>query len=174
MSFDTASMLSAIGFTLSQSCCLLTPVRHFVHHSIDTLYFALCLTLITPSFILSDYSLDPAPYIVLPHELAYFAICGLITWLFVSQFTQLLYQSGAAAYDASGDTRPPAGTRHFFQSQPWAALHVVCLAWLIAKASELAMYGPDPRQSLWKDCSAALVVLAQPLTDMIMYNLAKK
>ena len=89
--YTLLTLLSALCFTLSQSFCLFTPMRHSVHHSIDTIYLALCSTLIGPSFILCDFSLKPAAYTVEPHEVVYYMIGGVITWGFAAQFNQLLY-----------------------------------------------------------------------------------
>ena len=54
--------LSALCFTVSEVVLLKT--RHYIHHSIDTIYVALALVLILPSCLFSDYSRSPAKYMI--------------------------------------------------------------------------------------------------------------
>jgi hypothetical protein len=69
---------------------LLLKTRPFIHHSIDTIFVALCLTLVMPSFILGDYSIHPAKYLITWQEIAYYIIGGILTCLYKSQITQLI------------------------------------------------------------------------------------
>ena len=54
--------MSATFYTSSDY--LLLKTRTYIHHSIDTIFVALCLTLVMPSFVLGDYSVHPAKYLI--------------------------------------------------------------------------------------------------------------
>jgi len=83
--------LAASGlFAVSQ--VVLQRTKPFIHHSIDTIYISLALTLVTPSFVLSDYSMYPTKFAVSGNELTYYVVGGLLAWLFHSQMTQVLCQ----------------------------------------------------------------------------------
>ena len=56
------SAMSATFYTSSDY--LLLKTRTYIHHSIDTIFVALCLTLVMPSFVLGDYSVHPAKYLI--------------------------------------------------------------------------------------------------------------
>jgi len=51
------------------------------------------MTLVTPSFVLSDYSMYPTKFSVSGEELLYYVICGILAWIFHSQITQVASQS---------------------------------------------------------------------------------
>lgn len=56
------SVISSVMFTISQM--LLQQTKAYIHHSIDTIYVSLALTLVMPSFVLGDYSLNPAKFTI--------------------------------------------------------------------------------------------------------------
>lgn len=77
-------------FAVSQ--VVMQRTKPFIHHSIDTIYISLALTLVTPSFVLSDYSMYPTKFSVSGNELTYYVIGGILAWFFHSQMTQVLCQ----------------------------------------------------------------------------------
>ena len=76
------SAASATFLTVSDF--LLSKTRIYIHHSIDTIYVALSLTLVMPSFILGDYSVHPAKYLITWNEVIYYSVGGILTCLFKS------------------------------------------------------------------------------------------
>lgn len=72
-------------FTISQ--LLLEKTKPYIHHSIDTIYVSLALTLVMPSFVLGDYSLNPARFTIGGKQMLYYIVGGLLTFLFHSQLT---------------------------------------------------------------------------------------
>ena len=50
------------------------------------------MTLVTPSFVLSDYSMYPTKFSVSGGELLYYVLAGFLTWIFHSQITQIASQ----------------------------------------------------------------------------------
>jgi len=77
--------MSATFYTTSDY--LLLKTRPYIHHSIDTIFVALSLTLVMPSFVLGDYSVHPAKYIITGWEILYYMIGGIFTCLYKSQIT---------------------------------------------------------------------------------------
>lgn len=76
--------------TVSASEILLIKTRPYIHNSIDTIYVALSLTLLMPSFALADFSRTPVKYDIDGYEVLYYFVGGVLTWLFHSQVTQLI------------------------------------------------------------------------------------
>ena len=77
--------MSATFYTTSDY--LLLKTRQYIHHSIDTIFVALSLTLVMPSFILGDYSIHPAKYLITGQEIMYYISAGILTCLYKSQIT---------------------------------------------------------------------------------------
>ena len=82
------SVLSAIFYANSQ--VLLEKTRPYVHHSIDSIYVSLAMTLVMPSFVLSDYSMYPAKMTIDSNEMLYYFVSGICTFFFHSQLTHLM------------------------------------------------------------------------------------
>lgn len=82
------SILSALSFIVSQY--LLQHTSTYIHHSIDSIYVALAMTLIMPSFILGDYSVYPAKLTLSGDEMLYYFVSGVCTFFFHSQVTQMM------------------------------------------------------------------------------------
>lgn len=80
-------LLACFFYTISFSIFL--KLKGAYHSSIDTIYIALAMTLAMPSFVLGDYSVHPARFMIDRQELTYYATGGLLTWLFHSQLTRL-------------------------------------------------------------------------------------
>lgn len=80
--------LSLLFLTISLSLSL--RLKEVIHHSIDTIYIALTLTLVMPSFVLGDYSMHPARLEIDRFELLYYLISGVSTWLFHKNLMQVL------------------------------------------------------------------------------------
>ena len=76
------SVISAISFTISQIC--VHELKHVIHHSIDTIYIALAMTLIMPSFVLGDYSMHPDKVMIDRYEILYYLLSGICFWVFHS------------------------------------------------------------------------------------------
>lgn len=76
------SVISAISFTISQIC--VHELKHVIHHSIDTIYIALAMTLIMPSFVLGDYSMHPDKFMIDRYEILYYLLSGICFWVFHS------------------------------------------------------------------------------------------
>jgi hypothetical protein len=74
-------------FTISH--LLLEQTKAYIHHSIDTIYVSLALTLVMPSFVLGDYSINPAKFTIESSQMIYYILGGLLTFIFHSQLTQL-------------------------------------------------------------------------------------
>ena len=81
------SVISSVLFTISQ--LLLEKTKPYIHHSIDTIYVSLALTLVMPSFVLGDYSMNPAKFTIEGPQMVYYMVSGFLTFLFHSQLTQL-------------------------------------------------------------------------------------
>ena len=76
------SVISAISFTISQIC--VHELNHVIHHSIDTIYISLAMTLIMPSFVLGDYSMHPDKFMIDRYEILYYLLSGICFWVFHS------------------------------------------------------------------------------------------
>lgn len=72
------------GISLSVAQIMLMKTKPYIHHSIDTIYVSLALTLVMPSFVLVDYSVYPTKFAVSGSELGYYVLSGLMTWCFHS------------------------------------------------------------------------------------------
>lgn len=86
----TYGALSAFFFTISQ--CLVHELKVAIHYSIDTIYVALAMTLVMPSFVLGDYSAHPGRFMIDRYEMMYYAASGVLFFVFHSQLTQILCQ----------------------------------------------------------------------------------
>ena len=82
------SLISAGFFTLSMILVRWTSL--VIHYSIDTIYVALGMTLVIPSFILGDYSANPAQFAVNSSDLVYYFVGGVLTFCFHSCFHRLM------------------------------------------------------------------------------------
>lgn len=74
--------LSAFFFTISQ--CLVHELKVAIHYSIDTIYVALAMTLVMPSFVLGDYSAHPGRFMIDRYEMMYYAASGVLFFFFHS------------------------------------------------------------------------------------------
>ena len=45
-----------------------------------------------PSFVLGDYSVYPTKFVIYKEEMLYYSVSGLLTFVFHSQFTQIMSQ----------------------------------------------------------------------------------
>ena len=79
------AVLSVVFLTISVSLSL--RLKEVIHHSIDTIYVALTLTLVMPSFVLGDYSVHPARLEIDRYEMLYYLLSGVSTWLFHKNIT---------------------------------------------------------------------------------------
>ena len=82
------SVLASIFFSIA--CVLTFKTKVMINHSIDTIYTALAMTLISPSFVFSDYSLHPAKLSIDRSEVLYYIVSGTTFWLFHANFSRLM------------------------------------------------------------------------------------
>ena len=76
------ALLACFFYIVSFTLCL--QLKATYHYSIDTIYIALAMTLSMPSFVLGDYSIHPARFMIDREEMSYYIASGLLTWLFHS------------------------------------------------------------------------------------------
>ena len=115
------SLAASILFTIGQA--VMYKTKNYIHHSIDTIYVSLSMTLVTPSFVLSDYSMYPTKFSVSGGELLYYFIGGVLTWIFHSQITQVASQPKETV------------------SNPEMCLNSLMLAFVIACVIDSSAYG---------------------------------
>lgn len=81
------------------------------------------MTLVTPSFVLSDYSMYPTKFSVSGNELAYYVIGGILAWCFHSQMSQVLSQPKETV------------------SNPELCFHALIISFIIACIFDAQAYG---------------------------------
>jgi hypothetical protein len=62
----------------------------YVHHTIDTLYVALFNSILIPGLILVYFSFHPTSLSYNWEQFVYFGVSGGLTWVFHSQFTEVI------------------------------------------------------------------------------------
>ena len=70
------------GFSFAISCLMVLNLRDVIHFSIDTIYVALTLALVMPSFVLGDYSIHPGKMDIEWTQPVYCLVGGILTWVF--------------------------------------------------------------------------------------------